>query len=74
MRRILLVFSVAALMVTMMVASAMPAFADQGGIPNGGNQGGQHHGHQHGQPGGFIDCHVPDMFQIYDNCGLHRGQ
>ncbi len=34
MRRILLVLSVAALMVAMMVATAMPAFAAKGGIPN----------------------------------------
>jgi hypothetical protein len=33
-RRVLLVMAVAALMAAMMVAIAMPAFADAGGVPN----------------------------------------
>ncbi len=39
MRRILLVLSVAALMVSMMVASAMPAFAAQGALVVKGEKG-----------------------------------
>ena len=34
MRRIMLVATVAALMAAMMVAMAMPAFADEGGVPD----------------------------------------
>jgi hypothetical protein len=34
MRRLLLVLSIAALMAAMVVASAMPAFADKGGVPH----------------------------------------